>query len=546
MTAFTSCSGVRRLLAAALAILFGWMETSAFAQLTPESPEVKQTVAKAIAFLESDAAKDDRVGAHALVGMTLIKNDARASHPKVVEAVQRIQKVIQGGAEPARFGDNGVYSIGLAIIFLCTVDPIAYESDITALLRTLQAAQKPHGGWGYLEKPTGDTSMTQYGVLSMWEARQIGFDVPQPMIVRAADWLLKTQDPSGAFGYQGTVSQNYARVPQTDIRDGLSVAGMGSLYLIVNLLGMDESPRMEKEEESGLPQALKEVKPKAARASIRPPFDIRQVQEAKNLGNRWLQTNLQIGRPAMFPYYTAYAVERYWSIREHVEGKQQLATAPWYDEGARWLMKTQAENGSWTSAGGAVPDTAFGVLFLLRSMKKSIERAKGFGRGVLVGGRGLPKGAADVLLRQGQVVAKPLSGPAEQLMAAIENAEAPEHSAAAEAMADISIADARKLVSAHEGRLRQLVSGGTSEARLAAVQALARSHDLDNVPTLIYALTDSDPMVILAARDGLRRMSRTFDLFGPPDQFTEEDVWRAVRQWKQWYLTIRPDAEFEE
>ena len=39
--------------------------------------------------------------------------------------------------------------------------------------------------------------------------------------------------------------------------NGLSVAGMGSLYLIVNLLGMDESPRMEKEEESGLPQALK-------------------------------------------------------------------------------------------------------------------------------------------------------------------------------------------------------------------------------------------------------------------------------------------------
>lgn len=531
-----------------LALCGTWCGWPAKAQLTSESPEVKQCIARAIGFLESGAATDARLGAYALAGMTLIKNDAPPNHPKVVEAVQQIQQVLKGGATPASFGDNGIYSIGMSTIFLCTLDPDKYRAEITALLQTLQAAQKPHGGWGYLQKPTGDTSMTQYGVLSIWEARQVGFDVPTSMIERVADWLLRTQDPSGAYGYQGIVSNSDTLVPQKEVREGVGIAGLGSLYICANMLGMDERA-MAEEKARKLPAALKEVQEKDARRSLRSRLDLRLFQEAKSRGNRWFQQNFRVD-PPLFPFYYLYAVERYWSVREYVEGNDSPSPS-WYQDAARWLMKTQNDDGSWVDKGtvataGAVPDTAFGALFLLRSMRKSIERAKGFGRGTLVGGRGLPKGVTDVVLRQGQIVAKPLSGPAEQLMAAIENAESPERAGAAEAMADISIADARKLVSTHEGKLRQLVSGGSIEARLAAVQALARSYDLDNVPTLIYALTDSDPLVILAARDGLRRMSGTFDTFGPPDQFTEEDVWRAVREWKQWYRTIRPDAEFED
>jgi hypothetical protein len=73
---------------------------------------------------------------------------------------------------------------------------------------------------------------------------------------------------------------------------------------------------------------------------------------------------------------------------------------------------------------------------------------------------------------------------------------------------------------------------------------------------LIYALSDPDPATVLEARDGLRRISRKFDGFGPPEYPLDEgkaavEDWEikrrtAIEEWKKWYLEVKPDAEFEE
>ena len=91
-------------------------------------------------------------------------------------------------------------------------------------------------------------------------------------------------------------------------------------------------------------------------------------------------------------------------------------------------------------------------------------------------------------------------------------------------------------------RLQQLVRGGEPEVRLLAVRALGRSGDLDYVPTLLYALTDPDRRVVLEARDGLRFISRNFEGFGPPDDFTEPQRFEALDAWKKWYQSLRPAA----
>ena len=91
-------------------------------------------------------------------------------------------------------------------------------------------------------------------------------------------------------------------------------------------------------------------------------------------------------------------------------------------------------------------------------------------------------------------------------------------------------------------RLRQLVRSGSPSARLIATRTLARTGDLDNVPTLIYALTDPDRRVTLQARDGLRFLSRRFEGFGMPDKYDEKQRYNAVTRWKNWYLSIRPNA----
>ncbi|NLZ01372.1 MAG: hypothetical protein GXY25_12635, partial [Pirellulaceae bacterium] len=58
-------------------------------------------------------------------------------------------------------------------------------------------------------------------------------------------------------------------------------------------------------------------------------------------------------------------------------------------------------------------------------------------------------------------------------------------------------------------------------------------------------MSDPERDIVLAARDGLRRISRKTHGFQMPDDFDEGDRRSAIDQWKRWYLAIRPDAEFE-
>ena len=230
------------------------------AGLTTTSPEVQATVDRGIKFLESDAAKDDRIGAVALVGLSLLKHDDNRDHPKIVEAVSKIEQAL-GARDPAKLNKSGfdMYSTGLAIIFLVELDPAQYRADIECLLENLHLRQKPHGGWGYDERETGDTSMTQYGVLSSWEAMQAGIDVPMESIESVMNWLLHTQDPSGGFGYQGNLSKDAALVAQSEVRSSMTAAGLGSVYICSTMLGLVDKTERRR---GALPPAVKEITPK--------------------------------------------------------------------------------------------------------------------------------------------------------------------------------------------------------------------------------------------------------------------------------------------
>ena len=146
----------------------------------------------------------------------------------------------------------------------------------------------------------------------------------------------------------------------------------------------------------------------------------------------------------------------------------------WYNDGARFLIKTQADDGSWTSQCGVVPDTAFGVLFLLRSTKKSIEKAYTYGDGTLVGGRGLPKDTDLVEVRGGQVVAKPLLGPAEGLLTALDNPGANDYDEAMDLLADLPAPDLEALMSKYGDKLRRLVNNKSPERAAGGGPALGQ------------------------------------------------------------------------
>ncbi|MEN6459083.1 MAG: prenyltransferase/squalene oxidase repeat-containing protein [Thermoguttaceae bacterium] len=516
--------------------------------LTTKSPEVLSAIDRGIKYLESDAAKDDRTGAHALVGIAILKaHPDQPDHPKVLAAIARIQKAIENRDLDKANPDLDIYSTGLSIIFLIERDPIAHRADIEFLLAYLRARQKKHGGWGYPGRDTGDTSMTQYGVLSSWEARYHGFNVPMESIDAVANWLLRTQDPSGAFGYQGTIAENVGKlVPQQEVRHSMAAAGLGALYLCSHMLGMAGQPEKPAKEER-IPSALREIKPKNARSDpskYRSKIDPKLVREAEERGNGWFDANFKV-EVAQYNLYYLYALERYKSIAELCD-KNAEKDPQWYSDVAQFLIEKQSPNGIWNSGCGEVPDTAFGVLFLLRSMKRSIEKAVAFGEGTMIGGRGFPKDTGDLVVdRHGQAKQRKLLGPADELIDALDDPEGKDFDRSIEQLPELPQDKIESLSAKHAEMIRRLVSNKKWEARLAAVKVLGKTRDLDNVPVLIYALGDPVPDIAKAANDGLLRISRNPTLVRFPDKLTDSERRAIIEKWKAWYQTIRPGADLD-
>lgn len=510
------------------------------AGLTPDSPEVQTAIRKAVKFLESDAANDGRLGARALVGLVLLKNGANHEHPKIAQAVAAIQGAV-GNRDAAQLNNIDIYSTGLSIIFLSTLNASKYRDEIERLLASLRVRQKPHGGWGYPERETGDTSMTQYGVLSMWEAAQAGCTVPRESIEAVTIWLLKTQDPSGAFGYQGTVSPTFTPVKQREMRHSMAAAGLGSVYICSDLLGF--VPRAEKRDDD-LPPALKEVKPKqpdepeAERPKTQ--VDPRVVRGVESRGNAWMRANSDI--PKSWAHYYLYALERYHSFRELTAGKFEKEPK-WYSDGARYLVRTQSLDGSWVGQCKATADTAFATLFLLRSTKKSIERTWTFGEGTLQVGRGLPQYTDQIAVRRGSVVSVPRWKSAKEVRAALSTAQGSEYDQAVAALAELPPPEAELLAAQDAALLRRLTVDRLPQVRIAAVRALGNARNLDHVPALIAALDDPDPAVVREAHDALRRVSRRWSVPDLPKEPNDVQRRAVVEDWKKWYLAVRPEAE---
>ncbi|MBN1590351.1 MAG: hypothetical protein JW888_12620 [Pirellulales bacterium] len=493
-------------------------------------------------FLKS--AKHEKPGGMALIGLALLKN--KENDPKMVEAAEMIA---QRAREKSPLFD--IYSTGLSIIYLSSYNPGRYAAELDTLLEMLQKKQKPHGGWGYDSLETGDTSMTQYGVLGIWEAKQAGHKVPQKVVDHVADWLLKTQDPSGAWGYQGRIAKDYKLLPQTEVRHSLAAAGLGSLYICADLCGM--TPEISHGND-GRPAALREIRQREperrAKQKVDTSADLGMIRAAQGRGDGWIAKNYTI-QPQMEVLYYMYALERYSSFRELAEGRAHQDPAKvegpkWYNDGVNYLRKTQRKDGSWFAAGqcGNEVNTAFGALFLLRSTRKSIRESQGLGDGTLIGGIGVPKAGKEVLGADGQVRTKTLLGPYAAMEAAMSQQKAEDLTAAVEQFEQLKGKGSNLLTSEHQRQFRALTSNPSPEKRMAAIKMLVFTGNLNNIPTLILALDDKDPDVVLTARDGLRRLTRRFGGFGLPDNPTLEERRRAIEQWKAWYLSIRPDTEF--
>ena len=513
--------------------------------VSPQSPEVRKLVADALAFLEKPFTDDygHHLGGKCLVGLVFLKAE-QPNHPRVAEALEACQQALRSNPTEATVD---VYSNGLAVIFLCELSPRRYSREIGQYLDLLRSRQKPHGGWGYINNMQGDTSQTQYATLCYWEAHRRGFQIDGDSLEGVTEWIMRTQDPDGCWGYQGNYSETDELIAQNQKGCSMLAAGMGSAYICADLLDgsaavMATAPTSD--EESSLPAAFRranqrdEEKVRIA-PKIRPKrIDERKLMESIERAHGWMDKNYEISIGPKAFYYL-YALERYKSFEEASASDWQ-DEPQWYNDGYEFLVESRLKNSYWAGYCGQTCDTAFAVLFLIRSTQKSIRA--GLGEGTLLAGRGIPTNVSKAKLRNGQLVVEQLNTKVEELLSLIDDGEAATLEELARDPGQLLV----EKVDKHSARrLQQLVRGGEPGVRLLAVRTLGRSGDLDNVPALLYALTDPDRRIVLEARDGLRFISRQFTGFGPPDDFTDQQRFDAINAWKNWYLSLRPSAVLE-
>lgn len=528
--------GNRSLIEAAFLLMILGGGTNPTLAVNPESPEVRQLIDDALKYLESNS--DQRLGGRCLIALAFLKDGASSTHPRVVEALEACQKVL---TTPDY--SNHVYSDGLGIIFLAELNDPAHRDLLTHFVQTFERRQKSNGSWGYDGDFNGDTSQTQYAALSYWELMRVGMSPSVQSVDACANWLLRTQDPSGFWGYQAKDPGNFDLVAQAtspSTPSSMLAAGLGSVMILGNILGIlrpNQQAELEAQIEK-LPSALQVAdkgKEKKFRTLSGSTVDRSQLFNAITLARAWYDKNFKLAG-SEYPCYVLYSLERYKSFEELLTG--DVPSEPdWYQMGYQYLQSNQQPHGGWKGRSGEPCETAFAVLFLLRSTQKSIKAS--LGEGTLIGGRGLSADLSRMKLRGGRLVAEQKPTEVDKLLEMLEGdgnegLEALLNDPAVLRVENVGPEDAR--------RLQQIVKSGQSEARLLAVRALSQMRNLDFVPTLLYAMTDPDHRVVRAASDGLQFVSRRFDSFGLPDNFNENQRHEALDRWKQWYRRVRPNA----
>ena len=246
----------------------------------------------------------------------------------------------------------------------------------------LQTKQRAGGMWRYPEDGM-DLSNTQYAVLGLWAARNLGIRVDAGVLRRMLETVMLRQQRTGPkmprlvksldprYGKWTQVGKDRARgwryMPDsTKTVDGklkkvhypfsgsMTSAGVAVLAIGREILGKKDP-------------------------WLTPQRD-RRIRQGIYDGLAWIHKNWDVqdnpGQHGNWPFYWLYGLERCASLTN----VENIGPHDWYIEGAERLMADQRENGSWPKTqrmrppGGANVrwwsdhvDTAFAILFLSRA-----------------------------------------------------------------------------------------------------------------------------------------------------------------------------------
>jgi hypothetical protein len=231
----------------------------------------------------------------------------------------------------------GVYALGMRMqvwSFLPQTSEIKQlvRRDAQLLSKLMHWDGRHKGFYDYTDtKRNYSLSRSQYGVLGMWTAAQLGAEVPRNYWQTVETAWLNLQRSDGSWRY--IERDQYVPTP------GITAVGVATLFITQDYLHANKGA--------------------SCNGNITNP--------AIEKGLDWMASNFdKIATDERYdrdyPYFTLYAVERIGVA----SGLKHFRGIDWYQRGADWLIEKQAKSGSWSSAYGPVANTSMALLFLAR------------------------------------------------------------------------------------------------------------------------------------------------------------------------------------
>ncbi|WP_435006191.1 HEAT repeat domain-containing protein [Tundrisphaera lichenicola] len=484
-------------------------------------------VARGVQFLKGSGGSGG-VGETALAALALVKAEVSPSDPSVTRALDAVMKRFEASAYQPEKGSGGeIYEAGVTILFLASLDAASYRNQIEGVARFLAGSQNPNGSWDYRDRSAGDTSISQYAILGLWEAENVGVPISPSIWDRAAQWFMSVQAGGGSWCYHR--DQNS---PETI---AMTAAGVGSLLICDRQL----APYRTAIKVSN--PLLVPVFPENERRKYQPQASSQRIAQSVRAGIGWLAANFATSNTQAMgqsPYYALYGIERIGALADQAT----FGRHDWFTEGRQYLASSQKASGGFSAQYGDGPNTSWAVLFLSKATAKTIRKiqVRRLGAGTLIGGRGLPKDLSQISVAGGRVVARPMDGAVEGMLSVLEDPRVEDASSALAGLVARYRTEGSSALKPFEDRFRKLLTDPDQGVRRVAAWSLARTGDLAMAPPLIEALRDPDEGVVAEAQSGLQLLARKLEGFGPAPPATPEQKEAAIERWKAWYESTKP------
>ncbi len=406
----------------------------------------------------------------------------------------------------------------------------------------------------------GDNSNTQFAMLALWVARRHGLPVEQALTASETRFR-GSQHRDGGWSY----------MPGMPATPAMTCAG---------LLGLAVGQGVTTE------TALRTGGSKPRNAPTRAVADAAVRAGLTALGNVIGQPTRKKRETAQLPraadgnlYYFLWSLERVAVIY----GLTTIGGKDWYGWGSEVLLERQGRQGAWIGKYGMMVDTSFALLFLRRAnlardltatLKGKVQDP---GEARLTSGGGnqpgnKPGSSGDdpktpvaknptpaapansdndeaAVARLSNQLVNAAAADRERLLEQYRDAKGfvytdalaiaiPQLSAEAKIKARDALAE--RLTRMTAATIRKKLKEDSSELRRAAALACAMKEEKQHIPDLIAALEDREMSVVLAARTGLKHLTKQD--FGPRKDATAAERTKAVEDWKEWWKKHEEDV----